>query len=505
MSRLDGYVAEMEYVNNFYRELGPSVLNLVLTIQGIEPIPLNNGFACCDLGCGQGYSTNLIAACHPDGQFHGIDFNHAHIAGARSLAAQARLENVVFWEASFEELRTLDLPDFDFITLHGVYSWVSSENRSHIVDFIRTKLKVGGVVYVSYNCLPGWSSLAPIRQLLISCIDMETDLLEEQIKDSINFVERLRSMSLSYFNQNPSSGFFFDAISKLSRNYLAHEYYNEFWVQFYHADVVKELVAAKISFAGSASFVDNFDFLMFSDEEQQLLLEINNPVQKETIKDFAVNKQFRRDVFTSGRKRLDRSVHLELISRCHFALVVPRNKQSITLNFPRGDAQFDPELYESVLLALDVQNHSLDELLQKPTIARFGSEKILQTLMVLLSAGYLMPAVIPSPQNLASSMLFNYTILERMAFHIEPLYLASPVIQSGIPLDWVQRLMLLCEVTDSGDPFTFISGMMLELNYALIKDDVVLQSWDENLEELGQQIRLFHASELPLLKRLGVV
>ncbi len=504
MTRLDGYVDEMEYVHNFYRELSPSVLNLVLTMQAIEPIPLTDGFSCCDLGCGQGLSTNVIAACHPEGQFHAIDFNPAHISGARDLADQARLGNVRFWEASFEELGVLDLPEFDVITLHGVYSWVNLENRKHIVDFIKTKLKAGGVVYISYNCLPGWSSTAPIRQLLISSVDMKAGLLEEQINKSIEFVARLKSMDLSYFRQNPSAGSFFDALSKRSRNYLAHEYYNEFWVQFYHADVVKDFAPANITFAGSASFIDNLDYLKFSLEEQQLLNEIEDSVQKETIKDFAVNQQFRRDVFTSGRKRLDQATHLELISRCRFASVVPGNKESITMNFPRGAAHFDLNLYESVLHALDEQHQSLDELMQKPVVARFGSENIHQALMALLSAGYLMPAVIPTPQALASTRLFNYTILERMALNLEPQYLASPVVQSGIRQTWIQLLLLLCEFTENDNPLSFVSNQMREHNYALTRDDVAIESWDDNMEELSRQIRLFHTSELPLLKRLGV-
>jgi len=43
------------------------------------------------------------------------------------------------------------LPDFDYIGLHGIWSWISDENRQVIVDFIRKKLKVGGVLYISYN------------------------------------------------------------------------------------------------------------------------------------------------------------------------------------------------------------------------------------------------------------------------------------------------------------------------------------------------------------------
>ena len=48
-----------------------------------------------------------------------------------------------------------DLPHFDFIGLHGIWSWISDENRAVIVDFVRRKLAVGGVLYVSYNTQPG--------------------------------------------------------------------------------------------------------------------------------------------------------------------------------------------------------------------------------------------------------------------------------------------------------------------------------------------------------------
>lgn len=505
MARLDGYVADIEYLHHFCRELGPAWLNFVLAMQGIEPVQLASGFSCCDLGCGQGLSTNVFASCHPEGQFHGIDFNAAHIQGARGLASQAKLENVTFWEASFDDLGRLDLPEFDFVTLHGVYSWVNSVNRNKIIDFIRCKLKVGGVVYVSYNCLPGWSPNAPIRQLLISCADMASDNLEEQISASIDFVGRLKSMNLPYFSNNPSAGIFFDELSKRSRNYLAHEYFNEYWVPFYHADVAKDLAAAHIDFAGSASFYDNLDFLRFSAEEQQLLDEVDDPVLKETVKDFAVNQQFRRDVFSKGRERLAPAVYHEFVSQRSFALIVPAVKNTITLNLPRGEVPFDPELYKSVLSALAERHYSLDELLNKPVIGRFGFDKVYQTLMALLSAGYILPAVDPSPQALASTRLFNYAILEHMALKMEPQYLASPVVQTGIEVDWVQRLLLLCGLTESGDPLSFVSSVMREHNYALIKDGAALQSWEENLEELERQISIFYRCRLPLLKRLGVI
>ena len=46
------------------------------------------------------------------------------------------------------------------------------ENRAVIVDFIRRKLKVGAVLYISYNTQPGWAAMVPMRDLLTEHCDV---------------------------------------------------------------------------------------------------------------------------------------------------------------------------------------------------------------------------------------------------------------------------------------------------------------------------------------------
>ena len=59
-----------------------------------------------------------------------------------------------------------DLPAFDIIALHGLWSWVSAENRRAIVEIMRRRLKVGGACYISYNTLPGWAMGMPLRHMM---------------------------------------------------------------------------------------------------------------------------------------------------------------------------------------------------------------------------------------------------------------------------------------------------------------------------------------------------
>ena len=61
-----------------------------------------------------------------------------------------RKENTVVFRLSMH-------PDAD----GKIWSWVSEENQRVIVDFVRRKLKVGGLLYISYNCQPGFAAMVP--------------------------------------------------------------------------------------------------------------------------------------------------------------------------------------------------------------------------------------------------------------------------------------------------------------------------------------------------------
>ncbi|GFO67732.1 hypothetical protein GMLC_13110 [Geomonas limicola] len=500
----DGYITEVEYVHGVYRELGPSALNFILLLQSRDPVPLKEGFSYLDLGCGQGESVNLFAACHPEGQFHAVDFNAAHIAGARNVARQASIQNVTFWEASFADLPELDLPQFDFIVLHGIYSWVGPENRQRIVDFLRTHLKSGGVVYVSYNSLPGWSSYAPLRQLLSSYADTQPGNLEERVERALRFAQRLKSAGASFFSTNSAARDFFDYICTLPRNYVVHEFFNRDWSLFYHAEVVRNLAAAKLHFVGSANLAENQDMLRFSAEQQQVLGAISDRVMRETVKDFTVAPLLRRDIFTKGGRRIPAVEQLRHVGETGFALVVPRARVEYKAAFPIGEVALEPLLYDPILLALEERPQTLDQLLSHPEVESLGKTRVIEALMVLMAADYVMTAVEPALYTTMTTRRLNNAIIERHLDNLEKKTLASPVLQSGVKVDWLERLLLLCEIRGTDDPAAFIWGEMRQREQLLSREGEILTTEEENLAELARVIAVFREEKLPLLRQLGV-
>src|SRR5262245_46608076 len=199
----EGYVVDIGYTHGYYRELAPALLRFVTLLGGVRAADTEQPCTYYELGCGNGLSSVLHAAANPHGQFIGVDFNPGHIQNAQSLARDCGIGNVRFLEKSFAELLVMELPEAEAVVLHGVYSWVSGGNRRHVVEFIRRKLKPGGIVYVSYNCLPGLAQVVPLQRLLHAHASLAGGDLAERMRRAVEFAGRLNGAGAEYFRANP--------------------------------------------------------------------------------------------------------------------------------------------------------------------------------------------------------------------------------------------------------------------------------------------------------------
>src|SRR5450755_3922832 len=288
----DGYVIDIPYTAGFYRELSPVYLHLLAVLVGVRPpAVVDREFAYCELGCGRGLGPLLLAAANPLGRFHGYDFNAAQIAKVRNLAERAGLANVRFSDESFADLAAQSdvadaTPRFDLIVLHGVYSWVSEENRRHIVRFIRDRLKPGGIVFLSYNCMPGWAPFTPVQRLLRELVIRRRGRNDENAVAARDFVNQLAARGARYFSANESVGPYLEDLGERNGTYLAHEYLNEHWDALYHLDVAQAMAEAQLRYFGSATVSDNFVALSASPEITAMFAGAD-PGMAEMIKDFS--------------------------------------------------------------------------------------------------------------------------------------------------------------------------------------------------------------------------
>ena len=135
-----------------------------------------------------------MAATRADAEVWGIDFNPAHIARARRLAEKAGLDNLRLEDWTFASLTGAHesaLPRFHYIVMHGVWSWISQENQRHIVDFIDRHLEPGGLVYVTYNALPGWNGVAPLQRMIRTLAQLQDGRSDDRAAAALQLIKRM--------------------------------------------------------------------------------------------------------------------------------------------------------------------------------------------------------------------------------------------------------------------------------------------------------------------------
>src|SRR3954467_10211995 len=193
------YVLDSTTPVRFFQGLPPACLTSVSAMNGVPAKPLDSAFTYLELGAGLAHSTVVNAGAFPRGEFHACDFNPEHIEAGRRYASALGLGNIQFHESSFERLLEKTLPPFDFIVLHGVYSWVGAESRAAIRRIIHEKLASGGLVYVSYNCMPGWASELPVRRLLVELASAARGDSAEKMRRAVELLTQMNAHGMRYF------------------------------------------------------------------------------------------------------------------------------------------------------------------------------------------------------------------------------------------------------------------------------------------------------------------
>jgi SAM-dependent methyltransferase len=509
-----GYVTDVSYTNSYFRELSPVWLNHIAAAHGARPRPLTEGFTHIDLGCGLGQSSLVLAGCFPQGRFYGVDFNPAHIDTAQHAAAQLGLANVTFIERAFEELLDADLPQFDFITLHGIWSWIGEGTRQAATRFIYEKLKPGGIVYNSYNCLPGWAGDAPIRRLLFELGALhQGDSASRAEKASKDALE-LANLKQGYFRSQPAA---VDQIAKLSKrqaNYLAHEYLNAAWTTFYSIDVADEMASAKLTYLGSATLMDNHLELLLADAAAQHCR--NQPTERlrQLAQDFLTGQRFRRDVFVRGHPRLSRAETTRNMREQCFAL--PGSVEDFTdkTKVPRGEITFDPKPMEIIRAALAHGTASMAEMADGAGKEK-GAIDLERTLELLTAVGRVLPVSASFKPPKASAQPGKIKVLGDINRKLVTLgrqtmvrqHLVSSQTGVSIPLDSIEAVVLtrLEEGVPSAKLAEMVGEELKSRGVRINKDGTPIDDPKESAERMQEIVSRFLSHQLGTLVRFGVV
>ena len=120
----------------------------------MKPPPVEN-CRVLELGCGDGNSLLAHAFNLPDAHFVGVDLAENHIEKAKKSVEELNLKNIEFHQTDVMKMTVEDFGKFDYITAHGLFSWVPEFVREKILSLYHEMLAPNGVGYISFNAFPG--------------------------------------------------------------------------------------------------------------------------------------------------------------------------------------------------------------------------------------------------------------------------------------------------------------------------------------------------------------
>ncbi len=155
---------DVPYTSMPFQQTQPSTLGAMAALFGLQPMPLEQARV-LEIGCAGGGNLFPFASAYPGSFSVGADISGKQIADANATLAKTGLTNLRFFAGDVRELPA-DYGPFDYIIMHGVYSWVPPEVQDGLMQSIKNLLSERGIAYISYNTYPGWHCWELSRHLM---------------------------------------------------------------------------------------------------------------------------------------------------------------------------------------------------------------------------------------------------------------------------------------------------------------------------------------------------
>ncbi|MGE0857513.1 MAG: methyltransferase regulatory domain-containing protein [Gammaproteobacteria bacterium] len=391
---LDGYYAECAYVPTWQAELAPAWLDHVALWAGLAAPRAEPGapFRYLEVGCGLGWTLNLLAAANPEGQFVGIDAMGEQIAQARAVARAAGLTNVRFVHATLEQVRSRRFPRFHYLVAHGVYTWVSDHNASLLFELAARVLIPGGLCYLGYNVEPGWSALRPAQQLLFTAMrDQHASHTGAAIDAARALVRQVRDLSNTRLGLAEHGSELLDRLLDMPSAYLGHEFLNAHWRPVFVTEAHARARQAALDYVGSARLALRYDDYLLRRAQRALLAAQPPGTQRELVKDSCLGQMLRTDVFVKGGHSLSLRAQRDQRAHATFALSVAPPHVHYDVQTPAGRLRFDRPAVRVLVQALASGPCRVTDVARRVPRHGCSLSALLAALDLLLFSGAIMP------------------------------------------------------------------------------------------------------------------
>lgn len=328
---------DLMYESGAFSQTAINNLEARARLMGLQPAPAANAKV-LELGCSMGGNIITQALYYPDAEFTGIDLSGRQVAQGNATIEKMGLKNVHLEE---KDILTVDesFGKFDYIIVHGIWSWVPDTVKDKIFSICRNNLTEHGIAYISYNVYPGWKRQEQLREIMyFSGRDVLEEPLEARTRKGLDALKELAEILEN--DKGLGGGGKLPAIQKILNHnfyYIAHEYMEAFNDPIYVNGFIEWANRHRLAYIGDTDLHVSFVSWMAEHTRERILaLAGDDYIAKEFYSDILSDRQFRRSLLcreeVGDTIRRDESVTVEVIESLNF-----RPARGETINFDEND------------------------------------------------------------------------------------------------------------------------------------------------------------------------
>ena len=295
---------DIPYPSSVYESTDPAQLGAIASLMRVQSVPAKSARV-LELGCGEGANICALAALYPNAEFVGVDLSEKHIDLGQERVASTGLGNISLQCMSIMDIGT-EIGSFDYIIAHGVYSWVPVDVQKKIIQICKSRLSRTGLVYISYNVLPGWNNIQTVRKMMM--------FHASRFKEPSEQIREARRM-LSFVHENVAGSETYrqvlkdeiDLISGSSDSHLFHDHMGVHNTPYYFQEFASAVRAEGLAYVADFSLATLF-LGTYGEKARETLSKVKEPVEAEQYLDFLSNRRFRRSILCHADQPVHRTI-----------------------------------------------------------------------------------------------------------------------------------------------------------------------------------------------------
>jgi SAM-dependent methyltransferase len=266
-----------------------------------------------EVGCSDGSNLIPMAVSLPDARFVGCDISPRSLDAGRRTIDALGLANITLVEGDLASIEPVH-GEFDFIVAHGVYSWVPPHVRDALFALAAQRLARDGVLYVSFNVLPG----CRLRQAAWDVLHQHVDHIENahaRLDAARELARLVAGGGAATHESDRALRAEFHAIAQHSDSELAHDDLAVPNDPVFFRTFVAHAARHGLRYLADAD-VQTTDLKGVSDDAKAQLSTLD-PLGREQYLDFFRLRRFRQSLLVRADAPVDRADEVERVRAMH--------------------------------------------------------------------------------------------------------------------------------------------------------------------------------------------